>query len=242
MLDLDDTLSLAILQDLTIDEFWQQLPDGFSLPFDWNPLAEISSECIEVVLQPIRTKDRNVTRLQSGLQLVHHGISHRLCPPAKLDYRHQFGRRVADRPDPHILLTVSDTRPKFIQLNVFWFETRYKSIMEFLSMFAAASEPVANGALADLDEILNGGDVDPEDGDVERLPNFLRGCLQTIHHGVFATGEAIGAGVALQILNEFCFPTFSIPYNSMNVLIGDAEIVTSYPNFIGASCEMVNKG
>ena len=169
--------------------------------------------------------------MQYGFQLVNHGISHGLCSPAKLDHRHQFGRRVADCPDPHILLAISDTGPKFIQLNVFRLETDHKAIVEFLSMFAAACQPGADGTLADLAEILDGGDVYPENCQVECLPNLLRWRFQTIHYGVFAAGEAVGAGVALQILDPFRFPAFSIPHHSMDILISDSKIVAA---FVGA--------
>ena len=214
-----------------MEEVGQECPDRFSLAFDGGPFAKVGGQCVEVVLETIRTKRGYTTNSKPGLKLMDNPISHCLDTRTDFDDWDELGFGIAGSPDPDIVLSIPDASPKFIELNVFELELLDEMIVELATMLTGTCEPGADGGLAHLESLFDGGDIYPQSQEVERMADFLRWSFQTVHDGVFAAGEAIGAGVALQILDEFCFPTFSIPNHGMNVLIGNPKIVAA---FVGA--------
>ncbi len=121
----------------------------------------MGGQCVEVVLETVRTKWGQTTNTEPGLELMDDQISHCLDARADFDDRDELGLGIAGSPDPDIVLSISDACPKFIELDVIELEVYNEVIVELATMLTGTSEPGADGGLAYLESLFDGGDINP---------------------------------------------------------------------------------
>ena len=148
-----DAQALPGLDHLSIQEVRQEHPDRLVLALDVDPLAEVSSESVTVVLEAVRTADRDTTSLKPGDEFVDDRVSHGLGARSELDNRDELGLGIAHGPEPDILLGVFDFGPELIELDVNQVESGDEMVMEFAAVIAASGEPGAQGNFADFKRV-----------------------------------------------------------------------------------------
>jgi hypothetical protein len=76
----------------------------------------MSSQGIEVEIEPVTGEEREATRSQALSERMDEYMRHGLCSGAKLKHRKNLGEGIDGQPEPEYLFGAAEPRAQFVQL------------------------------------------------------------------------------------------------------------------------------
>jgi len=145
-----------------------------------------------------------------------------------LEHRDEFGFGFAGDPDPQVLLSLPEIGPQFIELDMSQFEVGKETLMELLTLPAAAGQPGAEGHFPSAKDFFEHGDLHPNHEQVQDSGNGSGQGFQAVQNRVKTDGELLAAELAAQILNALIFSVRAISNEGMDVLVIDQVVITAW--------------
>lgn len=88
-------------------------------------------------------------------------VGHSLSTPTHLQDWNDFGGRITNYPNPHILRRVFHIRPQFVQLDVNQIQFEHESFVQLFAQHPASAQPGANRDFSRTEHFFKGRGIYP---------------------------------------------------------------------------------
>lgn len=146
-------------------------------------------------------------------------------PGAEMESRNGFGDRIDGKPEPNGLGNATDTPIHFIELDQGEGEICEAGVVKASAVGSHAFEPACEGGIGAACVADQDGDIEAFSQEPQNHFDLLRWGFEVVKGGAFAAREGVVTPLALEVL-DVVRAAFAIADQSMDVLIGDAEVFT----------------
>jgi hypothetical protein len=151
-------------------------------------------------------------------------MCHVLRARTELEDGKKLGASVDGQPQPEHLCGAAEPRAQFVQLQVREVEMAEGALVQGMCMFPSACQPGGDGGLSVAEDPFSGRKVQPFGECRQHYGDLVRGSFQTVQRGVASSTERGTASRASKCLDALGTAMDAISYQSVDLIIGDAEV------------------